>query len=1020
VGEAEVKVWWLENDNLPRNSLTIRVSGITIRPFMERRPEGLTNGFPQTSGKGSIASHADLWKGRDWVILCALTLLAAALRFYQLGTVPPGFQFDEAYNALDVARVLQGQHPLFLPANAGREVLYTYLQAGLAAVFGLRVTTLRLASALAGIATVPIAYWLLRRLLSRHSRRVALFAALALATSFWHLHFSHYGIRVILMPVLFSGVFGFYWLGSRQRRLWPFLISGLLAGLSVWTHPTGRLVPIVWAGYTIYLACTGGWRLSFKTKPVPFSGADPGHKTNRPLAGLAVAGAAAFLVFLPLGIEFYRHPDYFLGHASEVSVFAQGVAQGSLLLALLRNGLAVLGMFSLQGDLAWIHNLAGRPVFDPLLSIPFWLGLLVWVRRLLRRDDPDRSALALLMIWTLVMLAPSVLSDDAPNFSRTLPALPALFLAVGLGLDAMLDLGSRIARRVRSATRVAPAAGWSLVTAILLVSAGWSLYDYFVRFPKQAEAYYAYDVDKLDAWSFIQPLTQNHQVYLSQLWAEHATLDFLRRGTGVKSLNTTQTLVLPPPGRGAAYVFPAEQRDRAERIAALWPGTAVTQTLDRFGKPLLESVILEAGALDAWPPGLSPSKPSQGAFAGGPSLQGMSMVDGDITLFWRADGPMQQSLTSMLQLIDAQGDKVGLGDKLPGNGSYPTPVWTVGERVIEQYPLTPDPCLGGETVRVVVGWYDQAAGGTRLPLADRTADSVVAGEVRLPLTSRPADQAQPPHVLNQSLPGGLVLAGYGAADKELQAGSPLALDLYWLGGGVAPELPLDLELASVSQAGSGEVFRLWQGALAPAETQWQPDEVLCRRLPLRVPSDASSGSYRLQATVNGQTIRLGDLSLGASTRQYDMPPVSVPISATLGDQVRLRGYDLAQTPQPGGPITVTLTWQAATEPSTSYSVFVHLTNENGEIIAQSDSLPAGGYATDLWLRGEIVSDAHVLQPPAQDNTAVGQGSARHYYLVTGMYDPLTGRRLPIRDANGQAVPDNAIRLGEVSFPAPSP
>ncbi|NJN84070.1 MAG: hypothetical protein HC802_18555, partial [Caldilineaceae bacterium] len=84
------------------------------------------------------------WDRRDWLALAGITLLAALLRLVQLGLVPSGFQFDEAFNAMDAQLVLAGNRPLFLPANAGREVLYTYWQATLAALFGLNIHTLRL------------------------------------------------------------------------------------------------------------------------------------------------------------------------------------------------------------------------------------------------------------------------------------------------------------------------------------------------------------------------------------------------------------------------------------------------------------------------------------------------------------------------------------------------------------------------------------------------------------------------------------------------------------------------------------------------------------------------------------------------------------------------------------------------------------------------------------------------------------------------------------------------------------
>ncbi len=90
----------------------------------------------------------------EWAVVAALTLAALALRLWRLGAVPPGLHVDEAFNILDAQAVVAGARPVFLPANAGRDVLYTYLQAPLIAALGPTATAARLASALVGAATI--------------------------------------------------------------------------------------------------------------------------------------------------------------------------------------------------------------------------------------------------------------------------------------------------------------------------------------------------------------------------------------------------------------------------------------------------------------------------------------------------------------------------------------------------------------------------------------------------------------------------------------------------------------------------------------------------------------------------------------------------------------------------------------------------------------------------------------------------------------------------------------------------
>jgi 4-amino-4-deoxy-L-arabinose transferase-like glycosyltransferase len=529
------------------------------------------------------------WNRKDSMIAAALTILAAALRLYGLGSVPPGFQFDEAFNAIDAQQVLEGNRPLFLPANAGREALYTYWQALLVSFFGMNVFTLRLSSALFGILAVPVTYVLLRVLLRRNSRSVSLFTSLVLATSLWHIHFSHFGIRVIMMPVVFSAAFGTFWLGNhaqrRQTQIAAYIVSGLFIGLSVWTHPTGRLAPFVVLLYTLWLL----WQDS-DARRLALTG---------PIGGLLLSGTVAFLVFLPLGLEFARHPEFFFGHASEVSVFAERVSGGSPLVTLGSNTLRVFGMFAISGDHGWTHNLAGRPVFDLLMALAFAAGLVIWATRIARSvrantgDEPDADALVLLAAWAAVMLLPSVFSEAAPNYSRTLPALPALFLAAGLGLTwvATIDRPFRYA-------------GVAVATLIVVYSGMRSTYDYFVVFPAQEEVYYSYDADKLDALEYLAEFTDQNHVYLSQLWGNHhATVSMLRGELGIKSLDTSDTLVLPPKGKGAIYAFPSEQSKRAEQLAALWLGVEARPVLDKHGKVLLHLVEV--------PPELASTPPSK-------------------------------------------------------------------------------------------------------------------------------------------------------------------------------------------------------------------------------------------------------------------------------------------------------------------------------------------------------------------------------------------------------------------------
>ena len=73
--------------------------------------------------------------------------------------------------------------------------------------------------------------------------------------------------------------------------------------------------------------------------------------------------------------------------------------------------------------------------------------------------------------------------------------------------------------------------------------------------------------------------------------------------------------------------------------------------------------------------------------------------------------------------------------------------------------------------------------------------------------------------------------------------------------------------------------------------------------------------------------------------------------------------------------------------STDYTVFLHLRDDAGQLVAQADGPPlAGWYPTSWWAPGEWVVDDHSFAlPPTL--------SPGNYHLVAGLYDPLSGQRL---------------------------
>jgi hypothetical protein len=90
-----------------------------------------------------------------------------------------------------------------------------------------------------------------------------------------------------------------------------------------------------------------------------------------------------------------------------------------------------------------------------------------------------------------------------------------------------------------------------------------------------------------------------------------------------------------------------------------------------------------------------------------------------------------------------------------------------------------------------------------------------------------------------------------------------------------------------------------------------------------------------------------------------------------------------------------------------YTVFVHLSDPSGYIVAQHDSQPAAGaYPTSAWTPGESLDEEVQVPLP----TALPSGQ---YRLTVGLYDLKTMARLPVVDSAGAVVGDE-VDLGTVT------
>jgi hypothetical protein len=165
---------------------------------------------------------------------------------------------------------------------------------------------------------------------------------------------------------------------------------------------------------------------------------------------------------------------------------------------------------------------------------------------------------------------------------------------------------------------------------------------------------------------------------------------------------------------------------------------------------------------------------------------------------------------------------------------------------------------------------------------------------------------------------------------------------------------------------------------------------------LNLPADAPAGLYQLDLywyEYNLETrlsniekeyhAALGTVRLGA----FAGTPANT-MNARFGEAITFTGWSAPTSIARGQSLDVDLFWRADRALNESYTVFVHLLDANGQVVADADSPPFSGlFPTNRWSVGEIVRDRHTLKIP---NVPPGE-----YAIEIGMYLPATGARLPI-------------------------
>ena len=127
---------------------------------------------------------------------------------------------------------------------------------------------------------------------------------------------------------------------------------------------------------------------------------------------------------------------------------------------------------------------------------------------------------------------------------------------------------------------------------------------------------------------------------------------------------------------------------------------------------------------------------------------------------------------------------------------------------------------------------------------------------------------------------------------------------------------------------------------------------------------------RLQRLIPVAFVALAISQVGILREGYRIPPAvqaaqaARPINAEFAGGMNLVGVDLplGAGVDAWGGLPITLYLQARQEISDYYTLFMHLTDDQGQVLWQFDGVPSEGrHPTRQWLPGQVFADSHVIR-----------------------------------------------------------
>lgn len=361
-----------------------------------------------------------------------ILILSIFLRFWKLGSFPPGFTWDEAaigYNAWGILTVHRDEWLTRMPLTFRsfgdyKSPLAIYLTAVSEKIFGPTVYAVRFPVALAGVALVAATYFLVKVLLDQqvrtdHREKVALVVMVLVGISPWALHFSMIAFESMIATALAAWGSVFLLRGMRKPKLFP--LAGIMYALSLYAYHSAKIV----VPLTIIAL------LLFYRKQIM-------REWKKVRVGLGIFFVTCVVVSLPL-----LYVSLF-GKASDRFFGSTAIVDANKHLKPLPQVLGILGSHFIAhlspsylffgGEQTYRQSNMKDGILAPIEGI-FILFALITV--LLQKKY--RHLAGLILVIMCISILPATLGNDVPHANRALLGLPWFQVLAGIGVLGLIE-----------------------------------------------------------------------------------------------------------------------------------------------------------------------------------------------------------------------------------------------------------------------------------------------------------------------------------------------------------------------------------------------------------------------------------------------------------------------------------------------------------------------------------------------------------------------------------------------------